>query len=169
MHLPPYSHARAYTRTRYILQPPQVVRWFGVTKFRLGDWVGVELARPLGKNNGTVQWKKYFECESQHGIFVRPNNVEAYSDEAMATSAYGVLGRGDGGGGAIQSFQRRNMGKPCVGATGDDTPLEHAAARCLKNVIKVLAAVVLLLLILVGLLPTMVYLLPRSSRLPRLL
>jgi len=33
-------------------------------------WLGVELKTPDGKNDGTVQNKKYFDCPPNHGVFV---------------------------------------------------------------------------------------------------
>jgi len=34
-------------------------------------WLGVELKTPDGKNDGTVQNKKYFNCPPNHGVFVQ--------------------------------------------------------------------------------------------------
>jgi len=34
-------------------------------------WLGVELKTPDGKNDGTVQDKKYFKCSPNHGVFVQ--------------------------------------------------------------------------------------------------
>jgi len=34
-------------------------------------WLGVELKTPDGKNDGTVQNKKYFNCAPNHGVFVQ--------------------------------------------------------------------------------------------------
>ena len=42
-----------------------------------GKWVGVVLDDAVGKNNGTVQGKKYFTCKDNHGIFVRQSQVRA--------------------------------------------------------------------------------------------
>ena len=39
------------------------VRFVGPTEFAAGIWVGVELEEPRGKNNGTVDGKKYFNCK----------------------------------------------------------------------------------------------------------
>ncbi|KAI8145081.1 CAP Gly-rich domain-containing protein [Fennellomyces sp. T-0311] len=52
------------------------VRYAGSTSFQTGKWVGVELDEALGKNNGVVQGKRYFECRSNHGVFVRPANIK---------------------------------------------------------------------------------------------
>ncbi|GBG34455.1 Protein phosphatase, putative [Hondaea fermentalgiana] len=49
-----------------------VVRFFGATSFKAGNWVGVELERADGKNDGSVNGVKYFKCKLGHGLFVRP-------------------------------------------------------------------------------------------------
>jgi dynactin complex subunit len=54
---------------------PGVVRFAGTLPFAQGSWVGIELDRPAGKNNGSVKGVNYFECKPQHGIFVRPKDV----------------------------------------------------------------------------------------------
>ncbi|XP_025201835.1 CAP-Gly domain-containing linker protein 1-like isoform X2 [Melanaphis sacchari] len=46
-----------------------VLRYRGVTQFAPGEWCGIELDDPLGKNNGTVEGIKYFECEDKFGLF----------------------------------------------------------------------------------------------------
>uniref|UniRef100_A0A8C6TKZ3 Dynactin subunit 1 n=1 Tax=Neogobius melanostomus TaxID=47308 RepID=A0A8C6TKZ3_9GOBI len=47
------------------------VAYIGTTAFASGKWVGVILDEPKGKNDGTVQGKRYFTCEDNQGIFVR--------------------------------------------------------------------------------------------------
>ncbi|EFA86144.1 dynactin 150 kDa subunit [Heterostelium album PN500] len=51
------------------------VRYVGMTKFNSGRWVGIELDQPVGKNDGSVQGVKYFDCKAPHGIFVKINVV----------------------------------------------------------------------------------------------
>lgn len=51
------------------------VAYVGATLFATGKWVGVILDEPKGKNDGTVQGKRYFTCEENHGIFVRQSQV----------------------------------------------------------------------------------------------
>ncbi|KAL1579584.1 cap-gly domain-containing protein [Candida albicans] len=40
------------------------------------DWVGIEFDEPVGKNNGSIDGVKIFECKPNHGSFVRPRLVE---------------------------------------------------------------------------------------------
>ena len=39
------------------------VRFVGPTEFAAGLWIGIDLEEPRGKNNGTVDGKKYFNCK----------------------------------------------------------------------------------------------------------
>ena len=49
------------------------VRFAGNTHFASGYWVGVELEDASGKNDGSVQSQRYFDCQPGHGMFVRPS------------------------------------------------------------------------------------------------
>ncbi|CAE6345447.1 unnamed protein product [Rhizoctonia solani] len=55
------------------------VRFVGNTSFAPGKWVGVELAAPNGKNDGSVKDVAYFSCPPNHGVFVRPSQVKIIS------------------------------------------------------------------------------------------
>ncbi|XP_061768464.1 dynactin subunit 1-like isoform X4 [Nerophis ophidion] len=62
------------------------VAYIGATLFASGKWVGVRLDEPKGKNDGTVQGKRYFPCEENHGIFVRQSQIHVVDDGSSATS-----------------------------------------------------------------------------------
>ena len=51
------------------------VHYIGNPHFAPGEWVGVELEDSSGKNDGTVQGQRYFDCPQGHGMFVRPSVV----------------------------------------------------------------------------------------------
>jgi dynactin 1 len=51
------------------------VRFVGLTHFALGDWVGIELDEPTGKNDGSVQGERYFHCGQGFGMFIRPSAI----------------------------------------------------------------------------------------------
>lgn len=48
------------------------VQFVGNTHFATGDWVGVVFDEALGKNDGSVQGQRYFDCPAGHGMFIRP-------------------------------------------------------------------------------------------------
>ena len=62
-----------------------VVRFFGTTSFSAGKWVGVELDKPEGKNDGTIQGITYFNCKSNYGVFVRPSQVKVIGTEGESS------------------------------------------------------------------------------------
>uniref|UniRef100_A0AAQ5X9V2 Dynactin subunit 1 n=1 Tax=Amphiprion ocellaris TaxID=80972 RepID=A0AAQ5X9V2_AMPOC len=62
------------------------VAYIGTTLFASGKWVGVILDEPKGKNDGTVQGKRYFTCEENHGIFVRQSQIQVVEEGSGATS-----------------------------------------------------------------------------------
>ena len=68
-----------------------VVRFVGRTRFQAtGLWVGVELdAGYAGKNDGSVQGHRYFECAGgqQRGLLVRPNRVLPFESSSPARRA----------------------------------------------------------------------------------
>ncbi|XP_072944338.1 uncharacterized protein CLIP-190 isoform X5 [Epargyreus clarus] len=51
------------------------LRYVGVTEFASGVWAGVELDDPLGKNDGSVDGKRYFECAPRFGLFAPISKV----------------------------------------------------------------------------------------------
>ncbi|XP_055300494.1 restin homolog isoform X15 [Sitodiplosis mosellana] len=47
-----------------------ILQYIGETKFAPGNWCGVQLDEPSGKNDGTVDGVQYFNCPPNFGIFV---------------------------------------------------------------------------------------------------
>ncbi|KAI9803527.1 MAG: hypothetical protein M1825_001870 [Sarcosagium campestre] len=61
---------------RYVGPVPEIPA--GGSQLAAGWWVGVELDEPVGKNDGSVGGKRYFETSgaSRSGVFVRPERLE---------------------------------------------------------------------------------------------
>ncbi|XP_068748454.1 CAP-Gly domain-containing linker protein 1-like isoform X1 [Montipora capricornis] len=54
---------------------PGAISFIGETRFAKGDWAGVVLDEPVGKNDGSVQGQRYFECLQGHGIFTKVDKL----------------------------------------------------------------------------------------------
>lgn len=52
------------------------VAYVGHTTFAGGQWFGIVLDEPRGKNNGTVHGSTYFKCAPNCGLFVRAQQLQ---------------------------------------------------------------------------------------------
>ena len=50
---------------------PGKIAFIGETKFAPGEWAGIVLDEPVGKNDGSVAGVRYFQCEPKRGVFAR--------------------------------------------------------------------------------------------------
>ncbi|KAG0184989.1 Dynactin subunit 1 [Apophysomyces sp. BC1034] len=79
--------SQALTRTLAIGKRVQLTRrpiltvgtvvYVGHVGFADGIWIGVELDRRVGKNDGSVDGERYFSTSPNRGVFVRPEDVIA--------------------------------------------------------------------------------------------
>lgn len=68
---------------------PGFIAYLGETKFAPGEWAGVVLDEPVGKNDGSVAGVRYFQCEAKRGVFARPTKLTRYpivDDDPMTAS-----------------------------------------------------------------------------------
>eukprot|EP00435_Cladocopium_sp_Y103_P019926 s344_g4.t2 len=93
---PPDSVPNFKVGAHVLVRPAQnsagIVRFVGTTQFAEGEWVGIELEKPLGKNDGTVKGVAYFSCPAMHGIFARHHHVlEAPGSSTLPSSSSKLL------------------------------------------------------------------------------
>ncbi|KAM9708329.1 LOW QUALITY PROTEIN: CAP-Gly domain-containing linker protein 4-like [Menidia menidia] len=70
------SEVRLGERVLVAGQRTGVVQFCGKTSFAPGVWLGVELDKPSGKNDGSVGGVRYFSCPPKHGVFAPPSRVQ---------------------------------------------------------------------------------------------
>ncbi|XP_039262421.2 dynactin subunit 1-like [Styela clava] len=63
------------------------IAYIGATMFASGKWIGVVLDVPKGKNDGTVQGKRYFECGENFGVFVRQQHINVIPQDSGGEQA----------------------------------------------------------------------------------
>lgn len=51
------------------------VAYIGPIESKSGEWVGIELDEPYGKNDGSVHGRVYFKANRNYGIFKRASKV----------------------------------------------------------------------------------------------
>jgi hypothetical protein len=61
-----------------------VVKFVGPVRFASGNWVGVDLGAPVGKNDGSVQGVRYFSAPHAHGIFIKAAMLQIVEDRVSA-------------------------------------------------------------------------------------
>ncbi|NXP23965.1 CLIP4 protein, partial [Scytalopus superciliaris] len=61
------------------------LRFCGTTEFASGQWAGVELDEPEGKNNGSVGKVQYFKCAPKRGIFAPLSKISKASDQKRSS------------------------------------------------------------------------------------
>ncbi|KAL8219911.1 UNVERIFIED_CONTAM: CAP-GLY domain-containing linker protein 3 [Gekko kuhli] len=61
------------------------LRFCGTTEFASGQWVGVELDEPDGKNDGSVGGIRYFICPPKHGVFASVSKITKGTDQTPSS------------------------------------------------------------------------------------
>ena len=90
-----------------------VLRYLGTAEFAVGQWAGVELDDPTGKNDGAVAGTRYFECQQHYGLFApihkvsrSPANHMRRTSGAMNTSMSSSLSQSRVGGSSRMGTRR---------------------------------------------------------------
>ncbi|CAF4599901.1 unnamed protein product, partial [Rotaria magnacalcarata] len=68
------------------------LRYVGAVKFAQGLFCGIELDEPDGKHDGLVNNIRYFQCETNHGIFV-PQDKVILAPQGRTTATSRIISR----------------------------------------------------------------------------
>ncbi|KAK4507104.1 hypothetical protein PRZ48_000838 [Zasmidium cellare] len=112
------------------------VRFVGTTSFQTGEWIGVELEEQSGKNDGSVQGKRYFECAAGYGIFCRASGVarviqakpKSNGAPAKAARPSSIQGAAAVNGTRRQTLVREEPGRRASTLQGTPTPAARVAS-----------------------------------------
>ncbi len=64
-------NCNSYKLYHYKMYLTGQIAFIGETKFAPGEWAGIVLDSPVGKNDGSVAGVRYFQCEAKRGVFAR--------------------------------------------------------------------------------------------------
>jgi hypothetical protein len=116
---------------------PGRIQYIGETKFGPGDWAGVVLDEPFGRNDGSVGKTRYFQCEPYFGVFSRlfrltTEAIDGADEVLEQMRKYGYeivdapLGGGVGGRrGSVGSGGGSRRGSASVDDRGSVSPRAH--------------------------------------------
>jgi len=62
---------------------PGTIAFIGATRFAPGQWFGVILDAPDGRNYGEVLGRRYFNCRQRHGLFLRRDRITPIVTNSM--------------------------------------------------------------------------------------
>jgi len=72
---------------------PGIIAFIGEVHFSSGDWAGVVLDSPTGKNDGRVGGHQYFMCEPKRGVFCRLGKLTKLPSGAAPAVESGTTAR----------------------------------------------------------------------------
>lgn len=102
---------------------PGYIQYIGETKFAPGEWAGVVLDEPIGKNDGSVAGVKYFQCEPRKGVFSRLNKLTREPLlHLMGDSAVGSSDNITGSGSRSVSPKSMSTSRISLSASRSSTP-----------------------------------------------
>ncbi|KAG5675079.1 hypothetical protein PVAND_005011 [Polypedilum vanderplanki] len=96
---------------------PGRITFIGEVHFAPGEWAGVVLDEPEGKNDGAVSGKRYFQCEPKKGIFSRLTRLTR--EPLSSTTTDGPLST---------DYSFRSFTSPLRNTSGNTSPTQSVSS-----------------------------------------
>lgn len=104
------------------------ITYMGEPHFAPGQWVGIVLDMPNGKNDGSVQGRVYIEnCPPSHGVFVRPSQVHVLPQPEAAAAVSSVADDDDSLDGSLSPIPSDPYDPPAARVPPSRTPAAPSA------------------------------------------
>ena len=115
---------------------PGFIAYIGETRFAPGQWAGVVLDQPVGKNDGSVAGVRYFQCETNRGVFSRPTKLTHEFVEGGIKQQTAATPSDQGDSKPTNGSAARKAAPSGVSATAAKTQVSRSAAATPKPRVK---------------------------------
>ena len=89
------------------------LRYLGAVAFATGRWAGIELdgtGAELGRNDGSVDGRRYFKCTASAGLFVRTEFCRHAIEGGCVSGGSGAAASADAANGVVPATPGRPAG-----------------------------------------------------------
>ncbi|XP_060070040.1 CAP-Gly domain-containing linker protein 1-like isoform X2 [Ylistrum balloti] len=110
---------------------PGFIAFLGETQFAPGEWAGVVLDKLEGKNDGSVQGVRYFQCEAKRGVFARISKLSRTPNLMQSTAARPEESMSESGQNSVKATPNGSHMRPTtpkLGLTASRGPLGSASS-----------------------------------------
>lgn len=118
-----------------------ILRYLGTAEFAVGQWAGVELDDPVGKNDGAVAGTRYFECPPHFGLFAPVHKVTRSPANQMRRTSGGLNNSMSSSSGQRVGLMSRQGTRDSMGGSSAASVASGATSRASTAVSRVRSSI----------------------------